>query len=407
MALNDMAPHEARFENLRLENMERCFLVLRDAGASTVADLAEATAMSRPTVRDRLQDLTALGLVMEIERVVRSGQSSGRPASRYMVSPVAGFVIAVEIGKHGDRMLVCDVTGTVRARYAFTVETPRSIDDRMETLAQRVAELRVTHAGLGPLLGLGATVPGTLTSDGLMARSPVFPEWAGRNIQDVFDAGFDVPVVLQNDLNAAAIAEHRHGAATDFDDVALALVWHQLSVGLIINGALYAGHRSMAGEINQLRSSMHSDLQQALPSMPEFLAAVDAAEAGDKDARELVEHFARVAGEQIAGVLATTDPAILVLYGAAAAPDWVSELVTAAAHEGIDGRVPTPIVQAELGDDAAVTGALIATLDDVSRRLFGETATPAYRLVPNLSDHPTRSESQTHSTIQQSEEKAR
>lgn len=380
MASPDLGSKDDRLEFVRLENLERCFSALREDGASTVADLAAATGLSRPTITDRLQDLIALDLVSEVDRVVRRGQSSGRPASRFDLNPRAGFVIGVELGKHRERILVADMTATVRAKYMFPADFRDGVAERMTALAAHVAEVRAKHPDLGPLLGIGAAVPGSLSAEGLMTRSPIFEEWAGRNVAEVFADTFDVPVVLQNDLNAAALAEHRHGAAVDATDIVLALVWHQVSAGIVIDGAVHAGKRSMAGEVSQLRSSAHSDLLHRWPSMPEFLETVAAAEAGDAVALAQIQEFALIAGEQIATMLVAVDPDVVVLYGRAVSSDLVVRLVTRAVVEAVAPPVGTPVITATLGEDAAVTGVLIAALESIGRRFFGQAAAPIYRL---------------------------
>ncbi|MFT2817535.1 ROK family protein [Leifsonia sp. A12D58] len=380
MASPDVGSKDDRLEFVRLENLERCFRSLREDGASTVADLAVATGLSRPTITDRLQDLVVLGLASEVERVVRRGQSSGRPASRFALNPRAGFVIGVELGKHQVRILVADMTSRVRMRYVFASDHRQSVGERMQSLVALVADIRARHDDLGPLWGIGAAVPGSLSPDGLMTRSPIFAEWAGQNVADVFAAAFDVPVTLQNDLNAAALAEHRHGAAIDASDVVLVLVWHQITAGIVIDGVVHAGKRSLAGEISQLKSSAHAELLERWPSMPEFLATVAAAESGDAHAHAEIEEFAHIAGEQIATMLVAIDPDVVVLYGPAAASELVAGLVTDAVYAAVMPPAETPVVRAQLGEDAAVTGVLIAALESVGRRFFGVAAEPIYRL---------------------------
>lgn len=381
MVLAEPMSNEDRLELVRLQNLESCFISLRDSGPSTVADIAAETGLSRPTIKDRLQDLIALGLVAEVGRVVRRGQSSGRPASRFAVSPRAGYVIGLELGKHHERIVVADMANVVRARYVFTADDRTSVTDRMRSLVTRVADIRSAHADLGPLLRVGAAVPGALAPDGLMTRSPIFKEWTGQNVADAFASVFDVPVVLQNDLNAAALAEHRHGAAADASDVVLALVWHQVSAGLIIDGDVRVGRHARAGEMSQLVASADEQMLQRWPSMPDFLETLSAAEAGDQRSRELVEEFALAAGAQIATLLIAVDPDVVVLYGPASANDYVAELVANAVHTAVSPPEDTPLLQAQLGADAAATGVLIAALESAHTQFFGETGTPIQQLI--------------------------
>lgn len=329
---------------------------------------------------DRLQDLIGLELVAEVARVVRSGQSSGRPASRYALDARAGYVIGLELGKHQERLVVADIGSVVQARYVFAADSRDSVDDRMRSLVEHVDDVRRTHADLGPLLGVGAAVPGALSPEGLMTRSPIFEAWTGRNVADLFAAAFDVPVLLQNDLNSAALAEHRRGAAVDVSDVVLALVWHQVSAGLIIDGSVRVGRYSRAGEMSQLACSADDEMLARWPSMPEFLATAEAAHAGDDVARRQVEQFARAAGAQIAALLIAVDPDVVVLYGPAAAAPRVADLVREAIRDAVLPPQDTPVVVAELGEDAAVTGVLIAALEAAAQGFFGDAATSVNRL---------------------------
>lgn len=381
MVLAEPVSNEDRLEFVRLQNLGRCFTSLRDSGASTVADLAAETGLSRPTIKDRLKDLMSLGLVTEVGRVVRRGQSSGRPASRFAVSTLAGYVIGLEFGKHHERVVVADMANVVRGRYVFAADDKVSVGERMTSLVARVAGIREAHRDLGPLLRIGAAVPGALAPDGLMTRSPIFEDWTGKNVAEMFARAFDVPVVLQNDLNAAALAEHRHGAATDASDAVLALVWHQVSAALVIDGAVRVGRHARAGEMSQLVSSVDDEMLRRWPSMPEFLESLSAAEAGDAHSRELIANFARAAGAQIATLLIAVDPDVVVLYGPAAASDYVAGLVSDAMHAAVSPPESTPVVQAQLGADAATTGVLIAALEAAHAQFFGEAASPIQQLI--------------------------
>lgn len=382
MASDHSTPHDARIEALRLRSMERIFTHLRDSGVSTVAEIADAVGLSRPTVKERLDDLAALQAVVEVDRITRRGQSSGRPASRFGINPSLGYVIGVELGKHDLRLLVCDVCGVVRRRLALPADHRTPVAGRMADLAAQVDGLRAEHGDLGPLLAIGAAVPGTVTRAGRMGHSPIFPEWKGQNLLTAFGESFEVPVFIENDLNAAAIAEYRHGAAQHATDIVLALVWHQLSAAIVLDGSLRVGRHGLAGELNRVRAHADQEALRRFASVPELLEAVDAAERGDAVALRAVRGFADLAGAQIADMMLAIDPDLIVLYGRVVERDLVRRLVTAAVREATDAEIDTPVVPAALGDDAAVLGAVLLALDGVARRLFGAAAAPASRLLP-------------------------
>src|ERR1700743_2525841 len=92
--------HQARLSALRQENQCRIGEWLRGPDYSTIAEIAEGTGLSKPTVKERLTDLQGSGVVREIEKLKPQEQGSGRPASRYSFVADSVYVIGIEMGNH-------------------------------------------------------------------------------------------------------------------------------------------------------------------------------------------------------------------------------------------------------------------------------------------------------------------
>ncbi len=376
--MTDQMAHAERLDALRLDNVARCFGHLRDAGASTVADLATAVGLSRPAVSKRIPDLIGLGLVREEAPLQKRGQSTGRPATRYAVRDDSGAVVGVDLGRHTNRIVVANLNGAVVDRADFPEDHTLPIARRLERLRAQVAELLGRNAGLGALRAVGAAVPGRPDANGLMTLSMVFPEWNGVNVREALEGVFGVPVALENDLNAAALAENRLGGAPA--DMVLALVWHQVASGILTDGALQRGRHGAAGDLYRLRSTHRADFRERWPSLPEFRASVAAAEDGDPAELALLEQFAEAAGEQLAHLVVAIDPEALLLFGEAVESDLVCSLVERAATHAVLTPAGTRIERARLGVAAPALGVAMVALEQLSDRIFGE-GHAAFRLL--------------------------
>ncbi|MER7584412.1 hypothetical protein [Kitasatospora sp. NPDC097691] len=187
-----------------------CAAALRGLGEATLTQLATATGLSRPTVKERLAELPDL---VEVTTGATHGKSptpsGGRPASRFRFRSEHGFVIGAEIGKHTERIIACDIGGRILHIGEHHEPQPLPGSERIGGLRSRlgrlVARLRATH---GSWLGLGVSLTGGIGPDGRISYSPHHPDLQGRSPADVGLAFGDVPVIVEHDLNAAAVAEH-------------------------------------------------------------------------------------------------------------------------------------------------------------------------------------------------------
>src|SRR6202040_3449813 len=100
---------------------------------------------------------------------------------------------------------------------------------------------------------LGVGVPGMLSFEGVLVVSPNLPSASGADLAAVFRTALGGwHVVLANDADAAAVAEHRLGAGRGVDDVVLVTLGTGIGGGIISNGRLVRGRGGFAGEIGHV-----------------------------------------------------------------------------------------------------------------------------------------------------------
>jgi predicted NBD/HSP70 family sugar kinase len=309
----------------------------------TRSQISEYTGVSKVTVSQMLTRLEERGLVG-----IAGEQAGGRGpnAALYSVVPSSAYVAGLYVESGLVSAAVADVTGR---RVAEVSVNPNGADDPVELLRGTV-ERACASAGI-EVTRLSALVigsPGVVdprTGDPSLAVN--LPAWH-EGALDALRGVWHRPVMIENDVNLAAMAERADGAATAADD--FVLVWLGVGVGLatILGGRLHRGWAGAAGEIGYLPvhgAPLHTDIRhpasggfqslaggsavRALAAEHGFAAAtaadaVAAARAGAEDAAgpddqrraaAFLDELARRVAVGVASVCLVLDPGLVVLGG--------------------------------------------------------------------------------------------
>lgn len=356
--------------DLRRANSARCAHVLRSTGPATIAEIAAATGLSRPTVTARLQDLARTGLVTEMS--ARAPQSAGRPAGRFAFMPDAGVVAGLELAKHVERLIFTNLLG----KELWHGERPVVADDAQERLASASAWVTEIAKQLGkPLLRVGVAVPGSMDPTGVLVDAAAFTQWRGEVVPPIVSAAFAVPTDVRHDVAAAMLAEQRMGSAKEVETFVVPVLWHRVSAGIVVSGTLYGGSHGRAGSLFQ-RFDAATDAadDHEWASDPAVSEMVVAAEAGDRTASASLDRFVALAGEQIAMLQFVIDPEIIVLHG----PLTRHRLLVERVGEWLQRTLPVvaPIVVSEFGQYGTVIGSVLTALDGAAEHLIGPGLPP-------------------------------
>jgi glucokinase len=287
------------------------------------------------------------------------------------------------------RVFGVDLGGT-SLRAAVADERGRVLDERAEPVggltaqgfAVRVRQLAATLCPEAPA-AIAVGLPGPVGPGGVVGHAVNAPFLAGAPIFSLLEEELDLPVVVENDVNLAALGEQRQGRASGVQDVAFIAVGTGVGMGLVVGGRILRGARGGAGELGLLPlgpDRVASDLAQLGPL--EVVAAgaglaarwvahtgapasgrdvFAAAEAGDPAALALLEDQAAALAMGVRAVQALLDPELVVFGGGMGARHDVLARVQAAlaAH----GTPPPAVELSALGERAGLIGALEAALD--------------------------------------------
>lgn len=244
---------------LRVLNDRAALDLLLGGEMLTRAQISEYTGVSKVTVSQMLARLEERGLV-----AIAGEQAGGRGpnAALYSVVPSSAYVAGLSVDFDLVSAAVADVTGR---RVAEVSGNPNGTDDPVElvrgTIEQACASAGIEVTRLSALVIGSPGVVDPRTGDPRLAVN--LPAWHEGALDALTDA-WHKPVVIENDVNLAAMAERADGAAASADD--FVLVWLGVGLGLatILGGRLHRGTAGAAGEIGYLPvhgAPLHTDLR--------------------------------------------------------------------------------------------------------------------------------------------------
>ncbi|KAF1293892.1 ROK family protein [Candidatus Enterococcus leclercqii] len=273
------------------------------------------------------------------------------------------------------------------------IDTNHDKDQFIEDLIAIITNYQAEHTDI---LGVGISAPGIIKANGYLLTAGAIKPLYGTNLKEAIAKRVQLPVKVENDANAAAIAERWIGNAQGMENYLCMVLGTGIGGGIVANGQVYRGFNGMAGEFGWMlmdRLPATGDLETV--SMNQRAAVVGglcyqyqlalASAASEltpvNDAREIMERAA--AGEQIAekvladfyrdlavgllNLISCFDPEAILIGGGISANEafmnrlkqTLAELISR--HHSLDylqGIVENKILSAKLGNDAGMIGAV-------------------------------------------------
>ena len=161
-------------------------------------------------------------------------------------------VAGIDIGGTYTKLGIVDQEGNVYAETSISTDTHKEIDTYLEHLARAVRELLIEQEGKLELTGIGIGAPNGNYYRGVIEYAPNL-NWRGMiPFVELFKPHFDIPIVLTNDANAAALGEMMYGGARNMTDFIVITLGTGLGSGIVVNGKVVYGHDGFAGEMGHV-----------------------------------------------------------------------------------------------------------------------------------------------------------
>jgi glucokinase len=319
-----------------------------------------------------------------------------------MEERLAQVIIGVDLGGTNLRTALLSVDGEVLDRR----KEPTRADDGWKKVIARLVDNICQQRELAAQRGLqvtavGVGAPGVIRMDkGIVVKSPNFPDWNNLPLRDELEKVLRIPVIIENDANAAALGEQWRGAGRGIDSMILLTLGTGVGGGIILNNKIWQGADGMAGEIGHMTLipdgrpcgcgntgclEMYASARGIVQSYREALGITEGAKAsevtsamiyeaarnGDAVARRVMKEMGGLLGIGIANLINIFNPQMIVL-GGGVKDSW--DIFIGATHEEIMRRafqVPaerTQIVPSLLGGDAGMIGAAYGALQKIKKK---------------------------------------
>ncbi|MFI7430475.1 ROK family protein [Micromonospora sp. NPDC049836] len=377
---------------LRALNDRAALELLLERGPLTRARLGELTGLSKVTASQLVERLEERGLVT---RVGEQAGGRGPNAQLYAVRPGSAYVVGVDVGAERVVAACADITGTVAGRAE---QSTKDTDDPVGVVHNAVMQAASSAgAELSSVRRVVLGTPGLVDpGSGDITFAFNLPRWHSGLLAALRE-DLRIPVVFENDVNLAAVAEAQSGAAQETGD--FVLVWVDAGVGLAImlGGRLHHGSSGAAGEIGYLpvpgapiprdvskrakpafQQLAGADAVRAVASEHGFPAehaadAVRAAIAAGTAGGRMLDELARRLALGVASTCVVLDPPLVVLAGEVGRAGGAA-LAERVQHEVAAITLVRPrVVSTGLTEEPILRGALRTALDAVRDEVFGST----------------------------------
>lgn len=375
----------ARLNTIRDINRQIVLNYVREREPISRAEIARETALQRSTISAIVESLAEEGLVEE----VGEGESTGgRRPTLLRLRTKEAIAVGVAITPSCTTVATSDLAGRIVEQEEFQTDPAPG-----KTLTQVMTLIReLSLRNNGSIEAVGVSLPGLVDpSTGNAVYVPYF-KWRDIPIAETISAAVGLPVIIDNDANAVALAELWFGRpeVSDARDFILVLVAEGVGTGIIFDGQVYRGQRGAAGEFGHMVigtqapvpcSCGNLDCWEAFSSERAAVARyfkssgvsserfgfrelVDQALRGEPQAKAALIETAHYLGVGISNLVVGFSPEAVVVGGEIARA-WLlvkSALMETIEHSVRRGLASAQIMPSTLGEKPELRGALSLVL---------------------------------------------
>ena len=389
-----MHNHARTITSLEMRGINRTAILelIRREGAISRTEIARKLQVSVPTVLRILDELMADNLVHNTGEKEWSG---GRRRELVELNKSENLTIGVDLGGTKFYGAVADLGGNIiyedfvyqhgtRGEESYQLLV-KLIQDLLQRIGQRPSQL---------MRGIGVGAPGITSLDGVVQNAPSL-EWDHFPLAERLRNDFHLPVVVDNDVNLAALGELWFGEGQQVDHFVLINIGTGLGAGVVLDGALYRGAHQAAGEIGYMmpgREYLEKDYpgfgamesltagfgiaEQARQKLKDTrpadqlinLSAVDVFEAfrqGEEWSFDIVETTVDYLSIVIINLIAVYDPQMIILGGGVSKS---ADILLPRILKRVQGKIPNipTLTASKLGLRGAALGAVASLIYQTS-----------------------------------------
>lgn len=225
--------------------------------SATRVELSSITGISQPTVNLLIRQLLKDRTVVSVGTIQAA---RGRKAEVFSLNTKRCRIASVIVTKNAFQYAISDMNLNIEASCVIPRDNNRTFSQQLCEIIQQISENNqyVQAVSVG--------IPGAVSEAGQVFAIPHIPEWEKTNLKKLLESQFKLPILIMNDINAIAV-----GYACSFrtgvqNMVYLHVEHNSIGAGIIINGRLYTGFSSFAGEVGYMQTEAGTSAEEILPT---------------------------------------------------------------------------------------------------------------------------------------------
>src|SRR5438105_4991275 len=237
----------AHFSTMRAINRQIVLNYVRDRGPISRAEIARQTALQRSTISEIVDSLLGEGLIEE----VGAGRSTGGRCPTLLALRTSGAAaVGIDIAPTRTTVAASNLAGCVLEQEEFETD-----HDFEQTIKRAVGTAcRLVEKSPGKIEGIGVSLPGLVDpSTGRLLYIPYF-KWRDLDVGPRIAAATGLEVTIDNDANAAALAElwFGHSEVSEARDFIMVFIAEGVGTGIVFDRQIYRGEGGAAGEFGHM-----------------------------------------------------------------------------------------------------------------------------------------------------------
>lgn len=234
-------------------NEVRLLNLIRTEGPISRNVLAKQSKISKVAVSEIIGRLQVAGYILEIGKGKSTSKGGKRP-TMLKLNPENGYVIGIEIKRRFSKIALANIESAIKGVEQVGYEVGTSIDEGLAKIFEKVDALLEKHqVERAKLISIAIGIPGFIDySRDELLFADTLRGWANQPLAVRFKERYNVPIILENDVNIIALGEGLSGAGIGTSNLVCIWIGEGIGSGIIVDDHLVPGETGNAGEIGYL-----------------------------------------------------------------------------------------------------------------------------------------------------------
>ena len=244
--------HPLSTSDIKLNNRRLVLNSIFSAGTTSRTRLAKELHMSKPAVSDNLSPLLDCGIVTEAGEG-DSGPSGGRKQILLKFNPDNRYIISIDLSSSSVIFALSNLNGNILNTFEVSVQEDTSPAACLNLLCSGIRVLQqASVTDIRQIYCIAVAAPGSFSEESDLISCNIkcgCPPWYQLDLKKELSQTFALPVLIYNNIKAAALGEYIRGACTERPNTLFLSTGLGIGIGILLDGRIFLGEDGNAGEV--------------------------------------------------------------------------------------------------------------------------------------------------------------